>query len=361
MALSRGKPQVKGLCKSCGKGITTTSTRFRLGGYCGLKCSVNAPPVAWSQDIAYLSGLIASDGCLHEGPRTRRISFCSTDWSLYQSSLNLLERNGYTPVTSSRIPKGGNRAYHWSLSDPELHSRLVAIGLTPRKSLTLRIHSLPKDDHGHNHFWAFFRGVFEGDGTIGLDSQTKVVSDLSITCGSKIFLEWLESELYKRGFYRTSIIPDHASFALIVSRTEVHRLYHYMYATNTSSDVHGHLSKRTRLANRPLPIYIHDCRKKAMTLFGIIRAFRYCESKLGRSPTFSEYKAMRKDAAINCPGMYFPPFQRVHKKFHSWQKATEFVERYSQLHPQGPPSQRVDLAFPTFQELDFTPPNNPYI
>jgi hypothetical protein len=112
--------------------------------------------VEWSDDMAYVVGLTATDGCLYTG--FRKINFKSADRDLVASYLHILGRTNRIKEQRTRT---GGIAYFTEFGDTELYRWLQSIGLTPRKSLTLGAIDVPDA-----FFCPLLRGLFEGDGTI---------------------------------------------------------------------------------------------------------------------------------------------------------------------------------------------------
>jgi hypothetical protein len=112
--------------------------------------------VEWSDDMAYIVGLTATDGCLITG--RRKINFKSRDRELVALYLQLLGRTN--PIKHQKTRTGG-LAYFTEFGDAELYRWFQSIGLTPRKSLTLGALNVPDP-----FLSALLRGLLEGDGTI---------------------------------------------------------------------------------------------------------------------------------------------------------------------------------------------------
>jgi hypothetical protein len=110
---------------------------------------------AWSRDMAWIVGLIATDGNLAHRPRG--MSITSKDIDLLQSVRQCLELSNRLVRTSGRLGvvdrlQWRNRAfYDW----------LLSIGLTPRKSLTIGPLTVPDE-----YFADFLRGCIDGDGSV---------------------------------------------------------------------------------------------------------------------------------------------------------------------------------------------------
>jgi hypothetical protein len=105
----------------------------------------------WSDALAYVVGLTATDGCLYTG--IRKINFKSKDRDLVETYLRLLGRGN--PVKTRPTRTGG--VVHFC----EFYGWLQSIGLMPAKSLILGRIDVP------DAFLApCLRGLFEGDGNI---------------------------------------------------------------------------------------------------------------------------------------------------------------------------------------------------
>lgn len=118
--------------------------------------SERALPLQWSDAMAYVVGLTATDGCLFTG--FKKINFKSNDRDLVAAYLVAL---GRTNRIKSAPTRTGGVVYFTEFGDAALYRWLLGIGLTPRKSLTLGAIDVPDE------FLApLMRGLFEGDGTI---------------------------------------------------------------------------------------------------------------------------------------------------------------------------------------------------
>ena len=151
-----------------------------------------SPPVwaTWSPSIAYAVGLIATDGNL--SPDRRHLSIPSKDLDLLESLRDCL---GLTnSITRHSSGRGNIHRLQWG--DRLFYDRLLEIGLTPAKSLTLGPLAIPDQ-----YFADFFRGCIDGDGSITtyvdryntFKKPTYVYTRLyvSIVSASPRFVEWL--------------------------------------------------------------------------------------------------------------------------------------------------------------------------
>jgi LAGLIDADG-like domain len=150
------------------------------------------PPPAWSPEMAYVVGLMATDGNLSR--RRWGLSLASNDTDLLETVRRLLHlRNGITPYTDCRC-------YHIQWRDRRFYNWLISIGLTPAKSLTLGPLEIPDE-----YFEDFFRGCLDGDGTLLVYTdryhtakRESYVYDrlyVALYSASVPFLNWLQGRL----------------------------------------------------------------------------------------------------------------------------------------------------------------------
>src|SRR5256712_6112732 len=110
----------------------------------------------WSPAMAYVVGLLATDGCLSSD--RRHIILTSRDRSLVETFLACLGRPIKYTIGRTRRRK---RAYYAQFSDVTFYDWLLSIGLTPRKSLTLGANDVPDAC-----VIPLARGLLDGDGSV---------------------------------------------------------------------------------------------------------------------------------------------------------------------------------------------------
>jgi len=141
----------------------------------------------WSREMAYVLGLIATDGCIS---RSGTVALCINDRELLQKVKILMG-------SAHNIKYYGHQdgLYNFSFSRQKLVSDLNKLGVFPNKSLTIRFPDVPDA-----FLIDFIRGVFDGDGSVFFDKRsenypirTKFVSS------SKEFIKKLELALRKFG------------------------------------------------------------------------------------------------------------------------------------------------------------------
>ena len=139
--------------------------------------------------MAYLVGLIATDGCLSGDGR--HIDVTSKDFQLLETVNEILPKR---QKIASKRNGHGQTAHHIQIGDVAMYRWLMTIGLTPRKSLTIG-----KIDVPETYFPDFFRGVFDGDGSAYCYHDKRWTSSytvtLSVASASKDFILFLRKTL----------------------------------------------------------------------------------------------------------------------------------------------------------------------
>lgn len=156
-------------------------------------------PLEWSETMAYVVGLIATDGCLWSDGR--HLSFDSNDRQLVETFLACLGRpNRYRTVKT----RAGNDHFQAAFGDVEFYRWLLTVGLTPRKSLTLGALDVPPE-----YLVPLVRGLFDGDGNVAnfVHAPTRAAYPdyryerlwVFFNSGSKRHLDWLGGQLKTLG------------------------------------------------------------------------------------------------------------------------------------------------------------------
>jgi hypothetical protein len=153
-------------------------------------------PLEWSDPMAYVVGLTATDGCLITGRRA--INFKSGDRELVETYLRLLGRSNR--VKTARTRKNGV-VFLTQFHDASLYRWFQSVGLTPRKSLTLGPINAPD-----TFMVPLARGLMDGDGGIAnfVHAPTrKTYPDyryerlsVQFNSASRPHIEWLRERLY---------------------------------------------------------------------------------------------------------------------------------------------------------------------
>ena len=112
--------------------------------------------MAWSVELAYAVGLMATDGNLSSDGR--HMSFISRDGELVDTLRRCL---GLTARTRPTQTSRGGILYRVQWGRRTLYDWFLTIGLMPAKSRRLAALAVPDD-----YFVDFFRGCIDGDGTV---------------------------------------------------------------------------------------------------------------------------------------------------------------------------------------------------
>jgi len=148
--------------------------------------------IRWSPKLAYVVGLIATDGCLYGDGR--HIDFTSKDIQLvitFKKCLKLKNKIGLKYNSYS-----DKQYYHVQFGDVILYRWLLTIGLTPHKSKTIGKLKIPD-----KYFFDLLRGCFDGDGSCYSYWDARWASSfmfyVNFNSGSLSFLQWARVKLKK--------------------------------------------------------------------------------------------------------------------------------------------------------------------
>ena len=186
----------------------------------------------WTAEVAYVVGLITTDGCLAKD--RGHLTVTSKDLDLLETVRRCL---GVTArITLSTNPRP---CYRLQWGDVVFHRWLTEIGLMPAKSLKLGPLQVPDD-------WMrdFLRGCIDGDGSIvtytdrynTFKKSTYVYTRvyLSLVSASPRFVEWLRETLRRvvgvTGDVSVSQLAErNALWRLRYAKREAFRLLRWMY------------------------------------------------------------------------------------------------------------------------------------
>lgn len=200
----------------------------------------------WTPEMAYVLGFFFADGSMEYSPAIRGvyIRFSSTDKEIITAIKHVLKSEHSIVVT--KASSHSKRSYLLRIGDRTCFDDLTNLGLHPNKSKTVRFPDLP-----HKYLPEFVRGYFDGDGCVFLERMIRktdskqVIKRLhtSFTCGSKKFLENLNTHLRDRIGINSKIYMNTRSFQLRYSTQSSIALFKVMYGT-------PHVLKLDRKYNR---------------------------------------------------------------------------------------------------------------
>ncbi len=199
---------------------------------------------SWNEKSAYVLGYFAADGCMYHSRNGGfydggyYIQFDSIDEELISLVKNLmgiynkteskvLWRNDYM---SKRKPQ-----YKLRFTSKRAFQKLLNLGFTPHKSLTLKFPAVPK-----KYLSDFVRGYFDGDGCVYFgkirrkdNKKIRYVLIARFTCGSRKFLEKLQQELTSVAGVGLGSLHVHGSvWDLSYSTKDARQLYNFLYPTD---------------------------------------------------------------------------------------------------------------------------------
>lgn len=196
---------------------------------------------SWSAKMAYVLGFFAADGCMYHSPNGGYstggyyIVFTSTEIELLQTVRCLIQIRNKIECHNNRSCHHRDK-YYIRIVNKNLYHKLLSIGMTPRKSLTLLFPSVPTEYLCH-----FVRGYLDGDGHVYVrgfhrkdNARYRLVFQAGFTSGSYAFLHTLQARLYAEAKVGLGSLHKHGSnWALSFSMRDTRQLYYFLYPTST--------------------------------------------------------------------------------------------------------------------------------
>lgn len=180
---------------------------------------------SWSDKMAYVLGLIITDGCISSAPKgiTSSVHLDMNDRSLLKKVKKAM--GSEHKITLSKHQKG---LYLFSFARERIIKDLLRLGITPRKSLSVKFPDVPDEYLRH-----FLRGVFDGDGSVFFEPRNpKFPLRAKFDSGSKDFIYKLEEKLQKFGMPKRTIYEEkrkRTSYMFRYSHQDSVRLFHLLY------------------------------------------------------------------------------------------------------------------------------------
>lgn len=208
-----------------------------------------------SEVKAYILGFIYSDGCIYIHPTTFVLTFTQLeqDKDILIKIKNELESD--YPLLEKVQKTNGKKAIKFYAHSKKIFNDLLKLGVTPKKSLTLKFPTFLKDDLVRH----FIRGYFDGDGciwngkrrkmvvkdkTTKLGSRERIIHNVKFTfTGNDSFITDLQNFLIKEiGINKTKLnysktknnnISENVCSMEYSGRNNIKKLYEYMYKDAT--------------------------------------------------------------------------------------------------------------------------------
>jgi len=178
----------------------------------------------WSPEMAYVLGLLMTDGCLSKvKDGSYRISLCLNDKELLEKVAKTMGSDH--PIATSKSQKG---LHMYIFGREKMAQELIKLGITPRKSLTLRFPETPK-----LYLKDLLRGIFDGDGSVYFNKRSPNYPLITkFTGGSKDFIYGLESRLQVLGMPKRRVYEQqgkHISYMFKYSHSDSISLFKILY------------------------------------------------------------------------------------------------------------------------------------
>lgn len=194
----------------------------------------------WSDEMAYVLGLIYTDGSLDPGRKldpsrkttltTPRFTLVQNEKALLEQALLLMKSSStilYRPETHYSGTKQG-ALYFFHINSERVYNSLLKLGLKPNKSLDINFPKVPSQYGRH-----FIRGCWDGDGSIYIEKSGNIVAHF--VSGSLQFMNGMVCALDSfglphRNIYKSSTEKRKSLYYYIKFTGENCRtLYHLFY------------------------------------------------------------------------------------------------------------------------------------
>src|SRR4030042_2540334 len=196
---------------------------------------------SWSNEMAYVLGVIFTDGNINPGSKrdpSQKTTTRSPRLIIAQKEPELLNKVSKLMNCDMKLRHRKKRGiagplYVFDICSEKIYDDLINLGLSPHKSKTIEFPNVPPEFVRH-----FVRGCWDGDGSIFI-SNGKLRG--SYVCGSLKFMDGLVHELYKAGIHK--IKPPYSGFPLTIhegkrskyyeikinGRENLEKLFNYFY------------------------------------------------------------------------------------------------------------------------------------
>ncbi|MCX5678096.1 MAG: LAGLIDADG family homing endonuclease [Candidatus Omnitrophica bacterium] len=181
----------------------------------------------WSPEMAYVLGLIATDGCVS---KSGTVSLCINDKDLLEKVRLVMDSEH--KICRSKYQEG---LYSFHFARPRLVKDLAALGILPRKSLNIKFPAVPDA-----FLIDFVRGVFDGDGSVYFEKRSeRYPLRTTFVSSSQEFIEKLEIVLRQMGLPERVIhrqtTKNGLHFKIRYSHKDSAKLFHLMYNDTANS------------------------------------------------------------------------------------------------------------------------------
>lgn len=181
--------------------------------------------IKWDRNFAYAIGLFTADGSMSSD--ARHFDFTSKDKEQVETFKKCLKLNNKIAGKSRGYSKSKDY-FHVQFGDVKLYKYFQSIGLSARKSLTIKEVKVPDE-----FFPDFVRGYLDGDGSVLVYKHPEskhLQLKIRFYSGSQEFIFWLHSRLKKLAKIDAGTIQERIrAWWLIYSKRDSLKLINYIY------------------------------------------------------------------------------------------------------------------------------------
>lgn len=190
----------------------------------------------WSPEMAYVLGLIYADGSLIDSrlsSRTCYVIISNNDLDLLKQVKNTMGSKHTLEVRSPYLRKIRKKeyqcrtSYRLRIGSRLVYDDLLKLGLTPRKSLSIKLPDIPIE-----YFSYFTRGYCDGDGCVNVYKKSLFYRVLKVifVSGSFEFLKQLSYRLGEiLGTKLKTVFYQSEAYRIVYSTKEARILCDFMY------------------------------------------------------------------------------------------------------------------------------------
>lgn len=186
-----------------------------------------------SHDMAYILGLLASDGCVSKKTNHLNLDLSIIDEEILYKIKKALDFEG---SIERYINSGGHEYSRLKICSPQMKKDLAHYGIVPAKTYTLQ----PPYFLDEKYYISYIRGYFDGDGCI-YANYDKYTYDWYICGAKKDVLEWMQSVLLNKYGISSSLNSvagvlkggDDFYSIHIYKKNDIAKLFEILYVPNS--------------------------------------------------------------------------------------------------------------------------------
>lgn len=172
-----------------------------------------------NERMAYLLGLLASDGCVRKDTNEIKLSFSSVDRDFL---CQLQQEVGGRPI-KDYITQDGFAVSSWILTSQHIKNQLAYYNIIPQKTFILQF-----PQHLNKKYWKdFIRGYFDGDGSVSTAGKSAI--RFQICAATPNILQPMIDFFVSCGISRVSILCD---------KKRQHPLYYFQYSSVATRQIY---------------------------------------------------------------------------------------------------------------------------